>query len=85
MDPSTMTFEEILFNGRYHIIGAIMFAIFFGVFMHETVKELMVALRRRAGDVRSLVDGGMIHDPMLGATMTDGGEPMEEERPNEDS
>jgi hypothetical protein len=79
MDPSTMTFEEILFNNRYHIIGAVLFAIFFGVFIHETVKEAVSALRRRAGALRGLTDGPVLHDAMLGATMTDGGEPVAED------
>jgi len=78
MDPSTMTFEEVLFHGRYHIIGAIMFAIFFGVFIHEAIREMVAMRAERRGFSGGLTGRPIIHDGMLGATMTDGGEPVEE-------
>ncbi len=72
MDTSTMTFEEILFNGRYHIIGAILFVVFFAVFIQETVRELMAARAHR--HEHAGVGGPVYCDPRLGATMADGGE-----------
>ena len=41
MDANTMTFEEILFHGRYHIIGGVLFLVFFGAFIREAVRELV--------------------------------------------
>ena len=77
MDTSTMTFEEILFHGRYHIIGAILFVVFFAVFIQETVRELL-ALRSRRREMAGAHDGGpMFADPRLGITMADGGEKVE--------
>lgn len=78
MDASTMTFEEILFHGRYHIIGAVLFLIFFGVFIQEAVKEFMAVRQQRRSPVRGIAFGPL-HDGMLGQTMTDGGEPVEDE------
>ncbi len=78
MDTGNMTFEEILFNGRYHIIGAVMFLVFVAAFAREVVREMAatVAERRRVAHRHSL--GVFVPDMMLGATMTDGGEPVEE-------
>ncbi len=79
MDTGNMTFEEILFNGRYHIIGAVMFLVFVAAFAREVVREMAatVAERRRVAHRHSL--GVFVPDMMLGATMTDGGEPVDEE------
>lgn len=79
MDTGNMTFEEILFNGRYHIIGGVMFLVFMAAFMREIVRELTatVSERRRVAHRHSL--SSFMPDPMLGATMTDGGEPVDEE------
>lgn len=83
MDPNTMTFQEILFNGRYHIIGGVLFLVFLGAFLRETVRELMMVWNRRSHRVREVAFGPMLHDPMLGATMTDGGEPEKESNPDD--
>ena len=79
MDTGNMTFEEILFNGRYHIMGGVMFLVFMAAFMREIVSELTAAVsaRRRVAHRHSLAT--FMSDPMLGATMTDGGEPVDEE------
>jgi hypothetical protein len=79
MDTGNMTFEEILFNGRYHIIGGVMFLVFFAAFAREVVRELVAAAveRRRVAQRHSM--GAFVPDLMLGATMTDGGEPVEPE------
>lgn len=83
MDANTMTFEEILFHGRYHIIGGVFFLIFFGVFVRETIRELMGVWQRRHHEIRGLSFGPLLHDPMLGHTMTDGGEPEKESDPED--
>jgi len=75
MDTSTMTFEEILFHGRYHIIGAILFVVFFAVFIQETVRELLAAHSRRHEHAGA--GGPVFADARLGPTMADGGEPLE--------
>ena len=46
MDTGNMTFQEILFNGRYHIIGGVMFLVFMAAFMREIVSELTAAVSR---------------------------------------
>lgn len=78
MDTSSMTFQEILFNGRYGIIGAVLFLVFFGAFAREAVREVMMSLaaKRQFAHRESL--SGSMFDPMLGATMADGGEPVED-------
>ena len=79
MDTSTMTFEEILFHGRYHIIGAIFFVIFFAVFIQETVREILASRLLRRAALRGPSFGPLMTDARLGHTMTDGGEPVREE------
>lgn len=82
MDTSTMTFEEILFHGRYHIIGAIFFVIFFVVFIQETVREIMASRLLRRARAFGPSFGPLLTDARLGHTMTDGGEPVpDEEQP----
>lgn len=73
MDANTMTFEEILFHGRYHIIGGVLFLVFFGAFIREAVRELVTVWENRSMTSR-LSLGRLFHDPVLGHTMTDGGE-----------
>lgn len=80
MDASTMTFEEILFNGRYHIIGGLIFLVFIGAFLREAIREVMTEhARRRGTNMRTVAVGPLFQGPILGHTMTDGGEPVEEE------
>lgn len=76
MDTSSMTFEEILFNGRWHIIGALMFLVFLGSFMREVVRELMAERQKRRSLTRTVAVGPLFQGARLGHTMTDGGEPM---------
>jgi hypothetical protein len=84
MDPSTMTFEEILFNGRYHIIGGLVFLVFIGAFLREAIREVITeAARRRSGNVRTVAVGPLFQGPVLGHTMTDGGEPVDEKAPQD--
>jgi len=78
MDLSTMTFQEILFHGRYHIIGGILFLVFFSVFIQEAAKEIRAEFNRRRGSSMA-AHGPRIHDDMVGLTMADGGEPVEDE------
>ena len=78
MDTSTMTFEEILFNGRYHIIGAVILLVFVGAFLREAIREVLTERARRQGPVRTVAFGPLYSDAMLGHTMTDGGEPVDE-------
>lgn len=77
MDLSTMTFEEILFHGHWHLIGAALFLVFFFVFVQEMIKEIRAARARRSQPVRKLAYGPMLEDHLLGQTMTDGGQPLE--------
>jgi len=83
MDTSSMTFEEILFNGRYHIIGGVMFLVFMAGFMRDVISEVYAALAERRRMTRRSAYGMIIPDVMLGATMTDGGEAMDEEPESE--
>lgn len=80
MDTGNMTFGEILFNGRYHIIGGVMFLVFVAAFAREVIRELAATMteRRRVAHRHSM--GVFVPDMMLGATMTDGGEPVEQEK-----
>ncbi len=78
MDPSTMTFQEILFNGRYHIIGAVLFLVFLGAFLREVITELLAVYSKRRTTTRSVAFGPLFNDALVGPTMTDGGEPMGE-------
>ena len=79
MDPSTMSFEEFLFNGRYHIIGAVLFLVFLGAFVREVVRELVTVYGRRRSSIRNVAFGPLFHDSLVGQTMTDGGEPVDEQ------
>jgi hypothetical protein len=79
MDTGNMTFGEILFNGRYHIIGGVMFLVFMVAFMREVVSEVHAAIAERRRVTRRSAYGMIIPDVMLGATMTDGGEAVEED------
>lgn len=79
MDTGSMTFEEILFHGRYHIIGGVMFLVFMVAFMREIVRELAATVAERRRTVRRHAFGVYVPDALLGATMTDGGEPVAEE------
>lgn len=79
MDPSTMSFEDFLFNGRYHIIGAVLFLVFVGAFLREVIRELVMVYSERRSTVRNVAFGPMFHDALVGQTMTDGGEPVDEE------
>ena len=83
MNPNTMTFQEILFHGRYHIIGGALFLVFLGAFLRETVRELMMMWNGRSHKFREVAFGPILHDPMLGHTMTDGGEPEKKSDPVE--
>lgn len=78
MDWSSMTFEEFLFNARYGIIGGVIFLVFVGGFLREVISELMTARAEHRNRVRSVAFGPLVHDAMLGQTMTDGGEPVQE-------
>lgn len=78
MGLGEMTFEEILFHGRYHIIGGVLFLIFFGVFIHEAIKEMIAVRARRGHALRRVAVGPLMHDALVGQTMTDGGEPVGE-------
>ena len=78
MDTSTMSFGETIYNARYFIIGGALFLLFMGVFVREAVRELMTMRERNRGQVRSIAFGPIMNDPMLGHTMTDGGEPTDE-------
>lgn len=79
MDTGSMTFEEILFNGRYHIIGGLIFLVFIAAFARELVRELLALRSSRNQPARTLTVGPLYHDAMLGHTMTDGGEPVEQD------
>jgi hypothetical protein len=83
MDTGAMTFEEILFNGRWHIVGGVILLVFFGTFLRELVREIMMALRERRSRSRSLAFGPVYQGPRLGHTMTDGGEPLEQDEETE--
>ena len=81
MDTGNMTFEEILFHGRYHIIGGVMFLVFMAAFMREVARELRATVAARHQEKRRAVFGTIIPNITLGATMTDGGEAVDEEQP----
>lgn len=78
MDTGNMTFGETLFHARWGIIGGVMFLVFMVAFLREVARELAasVAAHRRVERRHAL--GLFVADPLLGATMTDGGEPVDE-------
>ena len=78
MDTSSMTFSELLFHGRYHIIGGLIFLVFAAAFVREVVRELIAQRAARETPARTVAFGPLVHDSLLGATMTDGGEPVED-------
>ena len=75
MDLDTMTFEELLFHGRYGIIGAILFLVFFVVFVREAVREFLAARAERRSRAHEGAYGPVTFDRLVGPTMADGGEP----------
>lgn len=79
MDTGNMTFEEFIFHGRYHIIGGVMFLVFMAAFTREVVRELREAIAARHQERRRAVLGTIIPNPALGATMTDGGEAVDDD------
>lgn len=78
MDTGNMTFGEILFHARWGIIGGVMFLVFMAAFTREVVREASLALAERRRVARRHALGGFVPDLMLGATMTDGGEALED-------
>ena len=78
MDTGNMTFGEILFHARWGIIGGVMFLVFTAAFAREVVRECALALAERRRVARRHAFGAFVPDLMLGATMTDGGEPIED-------
>lgn len=79
MDTGSMTFGEFLFHARWGIIGGVMFLVFMVAFMREVVSEVAATVGARRLAARRHAFGAFMPDAMLGATMTDGGEPVEEE------
>jgi len=77
VELSHMTFQEILFHGRYHIIGGIMFLVFLGAFVREAVREFVTRRQETGDSPRPAILGPIYHDALIGATMTDGGEPVD--------
>lgn len=84
MDTGNMTFEEILFHGRYHLIGGVMFLVFMVAFVREIVRELAATVGERRRVARRHAMGAFLPDSLLGATMTDGGEPVDESGTGDD-
>ncbi|MEZ4386416.1 MAG: hypothetical protein R3D98_02325 [Candidatus Krumholzibacteriia bacterium] len=76
MDTSTMTFQELLFHGHWHLVGAALFLLFLGVFVHEAVKEALAVRRQGHAAVAHGTRGPLLHDAQLGHMMADGGEPV---------
>lgn len=81
MDTGDMTFGEIIFHGRYHLIGGVMFLVFMAAFVREVAGELRATFIARHQEKRRAVFGAIIPNTALGATMTDGGEAVDEEQP----
>ena len=79
MDTGSMTFYEILFNSRYHVIGGAIFLIFIIAFLREFVREIHALRVDHRHTAPTLSVGPLYHDDLLGHTMTDGGEPVEQE------
>ncbi|MBU1702574.1 MAG: hypothetical protein KJ970_07080 [Candidatus Eisenbacteria bacterium] len=80
MDTNTMTFSELLFHGRYHIIGGVLLLVFLGAFLWEGVKEIRSSLAQRRSVTREVGFGVLHEDLLVGQTMTDGGEPVQSEK-----
>lgn len=78
VDLNNMTFQEILFTGRYAIIGAIMFLVFLVAFVREAVHEFLTSRQPSTDGGRSLAMRPMYHDPVMGFVMTDGGEHVDD-------
>jgi hypothetical protein len=79
MDTGGMTFEEILFNGRWHIFGGVLLLVFLGAFIREVIREVVLTFRRRRAANRDVAFGPLYQGARLGHTMTDGGEPSGED------
>lgn len=84
MDTGSMTFGEFLFHARWGIIGGVMFLVFMVAFMREVVSEVAATVGARRLVARRHALGSFMPDAMLGATMTDGGEPVDEDRRPQD-
>lgn len=78
-----MTFSEILFNSRWHVIGGAILMVFVLTFLREVVRELRLERALRTQPRQGIAFGPLMNDPMLGAVMTDGGEPREEDETEE--
>lgn len=81
MDTGNMTFGEILFQARWGIIGGVVFLVFMVAFLREVAHELALTVGERRRVARRHALGLFMPDPMLGATMTDGGEPVDDDKP----
>ena len=79
MDTGNMTFGETLFHARWGIIGGLMFLLFVVAFLREVASELAATVGERRRAARRHAMGLCMPDPLLGATMTDGGELVDEE------
>lgn len=75
MDTGNMTFGETLFHARWGIIGGVMFLVFMVAFLREVARELASTVAAHRLTARRRLMDCHIVDPVLGATMTDGGEP----------
>ena len=84
MNLSNMTFWEMAFNGRYHIIMGLLFVIFFGVFLYEVAVSILAAYKERRTVSASRSFPLIIRNEFLGETLLDGGEPVEK-KTGEDS
>jgi hypothetical protein len=71
MDFSEMSLSEFLFHGRYHLMMAVFFVYIVVVVVQEVVRERRRAREERAGESAA---GIILTDPIMGATMADGGE-----------
>ena len=77
MDFSTMGFWEIMYHGRYHFMGGLLFLIFFGVFVWEAVREVRASRAKRVTAAEEIGLNLVHQDALVGQTMADGGEPVE--------
>jgi hypothetical protein len=68
-----MSLQEFLFQGRYHLLGLALL-LWVGVLFVQEWARHRTASRAAQPAIGPSFAAGVLHDPLLGATMADGGE-----------
>lgn len=68
-----MSLHEFLFNGRYHLLG-LAILLWVGVLFVQEWSRHRASSRASQTATGPSFAAGLLHDPLLGPTMADGGE-----------